>query len=120
MRSSENTELPENLEQFTAPEIERIAGQYIACARRVLRRQKELPEWLVDVLHRIRDAYNEVLMSGGEDEDDDGDAGNPRLFARFKAVLGEVPRRESTGRPFSGNKRLKPADTLRGGTTFIV
>jgi len=110
--------LPENLEELPTLEIEEIARQIIARARGILEKQGKLPKGLEDNIHRVRNAYNDILF---EEEDDDEDVGNPAIFAGFKEVLCEVPKKEPVGRPFSKRKenRIKPGDTMNGGSTFF-
>lgn len=114
------------LDTLSSQELTILCGQELERAEAIAAQGRELSQFFIDRLYRLRDAYNEALSreaearGGGEEDEDDLEDGDAELFRRFKVVLGEVPRRESTGRPFSENKRLKPADTVRGGATYIV
>gem|GEM_PF-4780339 len=87
------TATAEQLERLTLPKIEQIAREAIAHAQKILRRSSELPSEIHGQLHRIRNAYNEILE--GRTRQIDGDA---EIFAGFKQVLGEVLRPKQAGR----------------------
>ncbi|MFH0851871.1 MAG: hypothetical protein V1876_03940 [Candidatus Peregrinibacteria bacterium] len=111
--------IPENLEELSVPEVEAIARQVIAHAREVLQRKDKLPNWLENAVHRVRDAYNEVLTPAG-DEDGDGDGGDPVIFVGFKEVLRETPKKEPVGRPFPRRRGyVIQGETLRGGNRIF-
>ncbi|MFH1443812.1 MAG: hypothetical protein ABIG34_00280 [Candidatus Peregrinibacteria bacterium] len=91
--------------------IEQHCLALLAVSQIEMQEKGEIPEAMRELLYDLRDQYNEALGDG------DGDM---ELFARFKLVLGEVPRKEVCGRPFPRSERVKGAETSRGGSTFIA
>ncbi len=67
------------------------------------------------IIRCLRDAYNALLseMEG----DGDADYGDSEIFANFKRVLHELPRKEPVGRPFSKVRKddVRRGETMRGG-----
>lgn len=112
MRKTEQSEIPtpEQLEKLSLRNLEAIARETIARARKVLRRAEQLPEELNRALYDIRDAYNDALEARVRQKE-----GDPALFVAFKQVLGEVYRPKQTGRHWGTYRNyLKEGDNPRG------
>jgi hypothetical protein len=109
------------LETLSSDELASLSHSFLMEAEALLR-HSQLSEYERARLYTLRDAYNEALgreAEGRGEEDEDG--GDPQLYKRFMAVLGEQPKSEQRGRRFpKGSERVKPGETCRGGSTYFA
>ncbi len=108
------------LETLSSQELAELCHFCLMDAEALLHKG-QISEYQSSRLYQLRDAYNEALALEAEERGDtDDEEGDMELFARFKLVLGEVPRKGVRGRPFPRSERVKGAETSRGGSTFIA
>ena len=92
--------------------IEQHCRAMLAVAQLEKNDRGEIPPAMIDLLHELRDQYNEAIDA----EDGEMEDGDTEIFAQFKMVLNEIPRQEPLGRPFSRRGNLKMGETPSGGT----
>jgi len=101
--------------------IEATAREVLAIAELEMHEHGELHQVMIDLLHEVRDAYNEALGTGDDDEASQDSDGNAEVFARFKVVLREFPQAVPTRRfPRRDARSMKTGETSTGAIVSFL
>jgi len=107
--------IPDRLEDLKQSDLEELIRKVLAHVQGVLQQEEQMSAECVGLVRHLRDVY--IALLDQLEGDGDVDYGDGAIFMDFKRVLGEVPKRQPVGRPFSKvrNDDVRRGERMRGG-----